>query len=186
MNNDNKIDSRKSSYAPIQYLEQIIHLYGDYISWSLMSAFIVYSSFVYPEYYTKSFYKRLIYVTASKERLGHDADKIFRQLSVVIKRPNLQAKIPPGTKTIDFFRALKKQSIDNNVWLDVLMGVSDRWGDLCHGRLVCAIQHPEQSSCAKGSLMLSIAIFRKMLGNYFIINIVNIYNVGHNKSSFHF
>jgi hypothetical protein len=170
---------RSSKNVLVQWMRDLIDQYGHFIVWLYSSCTICYTSFVVPEYLTKSTYRMLLWTTNSYGSFGKNAEKYVRGMSKLIRAleaiPNTKSMelIPQHTTSLQHYLNLKK--VSTGELKDALVQIKEietfLSPDSRHKLLFDSVQHPNHVD----SLSAAVERFRSIFGltykSYFILNV---------------
>jgi hypothetical protein len=173
-----RLQVRESTNAVERFLRNTIHSFGHYIVWVYASYKVCYTSFVEPEFMTKSFYRTLLWTTNSRRSFGKNAETYVRGLAnlnrALVMIPNVSEieHIPKNTSSLEHYRHIKERA--SGPLKNSLVQIQDIETFLDtkahHDWFCCAAQHPKHTRCIEGAMDRFGAIFKLTYKTYFILN----------------
>jgi hypothetical protein len=173
-----QLQVRESTNAVERFIRNTIHSLGHYIVWVYCSFKVCYTSFVEPEFMTKSFYRTLLWTTNSRRSFGKNAETYVRGLAnlnrALVALPDVSKieHVPSSVSSVMHYRNIKENA--SGALKDSLVQIQDIESFLDssahHDWFCCSAQHPKHTRCIEGAMDRFGAIFKLTYKTYFILN----------------
>lgn len=166
---------------------QLIHRHGTLLVWYIVAFHVTLTSYNYPHLLPKSYYNSLVELTGLKGKYGRDLPAVtealqyFTDLSSKGLHPEV-FKVPDGITSVNFLKSLSQNNEEWSVRAqNAFIPISSRMSPSAHhSRLMCMLQHPENTSCLTAAAQGGVDVFSFAFKNYAVINgVCYFFNLGY-------
>lgn len=178
---EKKLSIRNSNSRVIIAIRKIIDMNGGHIIWIIFAYIIVFTTFNYPNYVSKSYFKGLVYISGCYKKYGKMAESMVYNSGMLLQnlhaKRHLQAleRIPESKTSIDYLTQTKDSIKDPLIkadFLKIMVFTDFIPPSIHHDYLQCVFSHPHHSSCLKGALFTAKKVLLSGGKTYLILNSV--------------